>query len=274
VFCHLPLSSVVVCGLVNVRVSIGTNLIWWTAIALEVMLLCRGVYGGLLRRYPFFYIYIACILATEMLRLFCYQFAPAHYAGFFWNTEVLTVAASYGVIVEIFRASLKRHPGIARLVQRVLLVVFVIALSYAATDLLHGGWASMPRAAAELGRDLRYVEGAVLLVMLWFFGRYRIALGRNLLGLAVGYSFWVGLNVMNLALFFIRGNEASSELKKLLPLTYLATLIVWCITLWSSQPEPAEPTTDELGHEYEILAQKTRLILARTSTRLVRTIRP
>jgi len=42
---------------------------------------------------------------------------------------------------------------------------------------LHGGFASLSRAIADLGRDLRYVEAAILLVMLWLLMRYRIPLG-------------------------------------------------------------------------------------------------
>ena len=252
----------------------GANVVWLSAIVLEAVVLCRGIIASLTRRHPFFYIYLACILATELVRFYCYEFAPKYYQGFFWNTELLTIAASYIVILEIFRSSFKHHPGMGTLVQRVLLTVFVLVISYAATDLLHGGLRSLPRAIAELGRDLRYAEGAVLLLLLWFFGRHRIALGRNLLGLVAGYSFWIGFNVMNLALFFVRGNEFSTGLRKLLPVTYVVTLSIWCVTLWSAHPEPERPALEVLDHEYQTLATRTRLLLARASTRLARTVRP
>ena len=251
----------------------ATNFIWWSAVALEAVLLFRGVSECLSRKYPLFYFYIACILATEFLRFCCYEFAPNKYQAFYWSTEVVTIAASYGVIIEIFRRSVRNHPGIARMVQAVLLVVFVLTLSYAATDLLFGGAMSFARATAELGRDLRYIEGALLLVLLWLFGRYRLSLGPNLLGLIIGYSFWIGFNVMNLAFLFSPGNEFSIGLRKLLPLTFVATLIVWCVALWSRQPEPALPAI-ELQRDYELLAARTRLILARTSSRLARITRP
>ena len=151
--------------------------------------------------------------------------------------------------------------------------MFVLTLSYAATDLLHGQFASASRAIAELGRDLRYIEGALLLVMLWLFVRYRILLGRNLLGLIGGYSFWVGLNVVNLALWFLPGNGFSVFLRRLLPITYVATLTIWCLALWSSQPEPAQSAENAIERDYELLAAKTRAALARTS-RLVRVMKP
>src|SRR6266481_2218618 len=236
----------------------GTNFIWWCAIALEAALLWRGATSQLLKKYPLVYAYIGCVLLIEILRFCCYRFAPNSYPSFYWNSELITIVASYAVIFEIFGQALRHNPGVARLAQKLLLVVFVIALSYAASDLLHGGFTSVPRATADLGRYLRYVEGALLLVMLWLFGRYRISFGRNLLGLTVGYSLLVGLDVMNLALLSFPGNELSIGLRKLLPITFLITLVIWCASLWSCQPDPVQSAESAIDRDYEHLAAKTR----------------
>src|SRR5260370_4617269 len=126
-------------------------------------------------------------------------------------------------------------------------VGFVNALLYGASALREGGFASMPRATAGLGRYRRYVEGALLFMMLWLFGRYRISLGRNLLGLTIGYSLLVGLDGINLALLFFPGNELSIGLRKLVPITYFVTLIIWSASLCSShltRVTPAETQMD------------------------------
>jgi len=252
----------------------GTNVIWWSAIALEVVVLFRGLRQALLKKYPLFYAYLGCVLLIEVLRFFCYRFTPSFYSAFYWHSELVTIVASYGVIFEIFRQALRHNPGVARLAQKFLLVLFVIALTFAASDLLYGGFTSMPRATADLGRYLRYLEGALLFLMLWLFGRYRISFGRNLLGLTVGYSFLVGLDVMNLALLSFPGNELLIVIRRLLPVTFVATLTIWCVTLWSPQPEPAQPVESELERDYGLLAARTQAILIRASSRVVRTIRP
>jgi hypothetical protein len=252
----------------------GATYIWYAAIALEALIFWRGVVTPLLRRFPLFYLYLGTILAIEAARFVCYQFAPAHYRGLYWNSEVLAITVSYGVLIEILRSSLQHHHGMARLVQKSLLVVWVLCSSFAATDLLHGGLASVPRAVQELGRDLRYVEAAMLVVLLWFFGRYRISLGRNVLGMLLGYSFYFSLNVVGLALMSSPVSEAAAAMRKLLPMAYVATLAIWGVSLWSLAPEPAQPSIEALNNEYEILARRTRLILTRTSTLLARAIRP
>jgi hypothetical protein len=254
---------------------LSADFIWWGAIALEAVILSRAWYTQLIRKYTLFYAYIGLVLLTEILRLCCHQFTPNLYPTFYWQTELVTIVASYPVMIEIFRQSVRHNPGVARLTRNLLAIVFCLTLSYASLNLVQDGFASsMPRAIADMGRYFRYVEGTLLLGMLWLFARYRIALGRNLLGLIVGNTFWVGLNIVNLAFWSLRGNEVSILLRRMLPVSYLVTLGIWCATLWSALPDPIQPSESEIERDYELLAAKTRIILARTSSRLVRAIRP
>jgi hypothetical protein len=251
-----------------------TNLIWLSVIALEATVIFRGLRAALLKKYPLFYAYVGCVFLIELLRVFCYKASPSFYPAFYWHTELVTIAASYAVIFEIFRQALRHNPGVARVAQKLLLVVFVIALTYSASDLLHGGFASMARATADLGRYLLYVKGVLLVVMLWLFGRYRISFGRNLLGLTAGYSLVVGLDVMNLALLSLPGHESSIGLRKLLPITYLITLIIWSASLWSVQPDPVQPEESAIDRDYGLLVDKTMTAFAHLSERGGRTFRP
>jgi hypothetical protein len=252
----------------------STNLIWWSGIAIETVILLRGVMTGLLRKYPLFYTYIACVLVKEIIGRLTYRFAYELYEPTYWPAELATILASYAVIIEIFRWSVRHNPGIRRLTQNTLLSVFAFTVAYAGSDFIHGSFGSFSAATLELSRDLRYVEAGILLVMMWLFVRYQITLGRNRLGVMVGYSFWVGVNVMNLAFWFLPGNESSPLLRGLLPATYLMTLIIWSVALWSPQPEPVRPSATEIERDYEFLAGKTRAILERTSSQIARIMKP
>jgi len=192
----------------------------------------------------------------------------------YWPTELLTIVASYAVIVEIFRKSLRHNPGIARKAQKLLLAAFALTVSFAATGLLQEKFFNAYGLIAEVGRDLRYIEGALLVVMLWLFARYRIILGPNLLGVIIGYSFWVGINIVNLAVFFLPNKEFLDLSRRLIPFTYVLTLAIWCVALWSSQPEPVQPAELAIERDYDLLAAKTRSVMARASDRLARVIRP
>lgn len=252
----------------------STYLIWWAAIALEAIVLFRGTQAGLLRKYPLFYGYIGWVLATDLIELWAYYFAPDLYAPLYWPSDFVTIMVSYAVILEIFRWSTRHKPGIRRLAQDVLLTVFALTVAYAVVDFAHGGSRSLSRAIADLSRDLRYVEAGVLLIMLWLFARYRIPLGRNLLGLISGYSFWLACNIVNLAFLFRPSNEISIVLRGMLPATYLLTLVIWCASLWSPQPEPAQPRENRIERDYDLLATHTHAVLARTSQQIFRLFRP
>jgi hypothetical protein len=252
----------------------STNFIWWSAVTLEVVILLRAALTGLLRKYPLFYSYIGCVLLKEVILLLTNQFAHNLYDKLYWPTELATIVASYAVIIEIFRWSTRHQPGLRRVAQNVLLTVFFLAVGYACSDFAQGGSVTVPGAILELGRDLRYVEGGVLLVMLGFLVHYRVSLGRNLLGLIVGYSFWVGINVVNLSLWFLPGNEFSTFLRAMLPATYLITLGIWCRTLWSAQTEAVQPSGTDIEREYKFLAGETKAVLTRTSSQVARIVKP
>jgi hypothetical protein len=250
------------------------DFIWSSAIALEGVILFRAALTDLLKKYPLFFTYLGCVFLKEMIGVLTNALAPNLYEPIYWPAELVTIVASYAVMIEIFRWSTRHKPGIRRLTQRALLVVFALICGYAASNFVHGKFSSPSRAVAALGRDLRYVEAGVLLLMLWLLTRYRIPLGRNLRGLLIGYSFWVGINVVNLAFWFVPGNEFSNFLRGLLPATYLFTLAIWCATLWSAYPEPVRPAATKIERDYELLATKTQAVLARMSTSLARIIRP
>jgi hypothetical protein len=243
----------------------GANLLWWLCILLETILLMRGILSNLAKQYRLFYTYLACILFTEIIRLSCYEFAPDSYGSLYWYTELATIVTSYAVIVEILHASLQSYPAMSRRVRHVLWVVFVLTLSYACCDLLANGFVSVARVAADLGRDLRYVEGGLLLLTLWFLGRHRISLGRNLAGITIGSAVWIGANVINLALLSFRGQEFSALLRGILPVTYLAALTIWCLTLWSPAPKPVSQLAIECDEDLAIVSMKTRAAIAGTS---------
>lgn len=254
--------------------AVSTQLVWWTGAALEGAILLRGLSTKLIARFPFYYFYIACVFLSDLVRMYCFGLGQKTYADVYWYTELITIVVSYAVVLEIFRNSFRHTPGVARSTRKLLLAIFVLTATFVSLDLLQGGSDSVARAAADAGRYFRYVEGALLLIIVWLVTRYRIRLGRNLLGLIIGNCFWIAFNIANFALWVLPGNAASPMLRTLRPASYLITLAVWCVALWSAQPEPAQPAETDIERDYGVLAAKTRLALARTSNRLVRTIRP
>jgi hypothetical protein len=249
------------------------NILWWVCIALETTLLVRGIFSPLVKRYRLFYGYIACVLAAEVVRLIFYLSVPDHYASVYWYSELTTIIASYAVVIEILQHSLRPYPGLARPLTRLLWVIFALTVSYACCDLFGNRGVSLSRVAADLGRDLRFVQGALLLTMLWFFGRHRLSLGRNLGGITIGSAIWIGANVINLAFLYLQMREFSTFLTELLPVTYSVTLTVWCISLWSAAPAPASRLATESEEHLAMMTIKIRTTVLGTSDRFLKVLR-
>jgi hypothetical protein len=247
--------------------------VWLIGIALECALFVRGRANGLLRRYPLFYFYLGCVLLKELVGVVAYVFVRAAYPYVYWPMELATVVASFAVIVEIFRGSVRHNPGIVRFIQNFLLGAFSITLFYVCISFSYGGLTSVYRAIEQLGRDLRLVEGALLIALLWLFVRYRIGLNRNLQGLVVGYSFWIGVSLTNAAFMPAPGDDTSQFLQIVVPTSYTLTLAIWCSALWHAQVEPTQQQS-RLEHDYEFFAVKTRDLIARTSQNVTRAMKP
>ena len=50
--------------------------------------------------------------------------------------------------------------------------------------------------------------------------------------------------------------------------------VIWCVALWSPQPEPVRPSETEIEPDYGFLAGNTRVGLARMSSQIVRILKP
>ena len=247
--------------------------IWWIGIALVCALLARGAITGNLKTYRLFYSYLGCVLFKELAGFITYVFAPSDYPYVYWPMEFVTVLASFAVIVEIFRGTVRHNPGIVRFVQHFLVAAFSITTVYVCAQFSYRDLTSIYRGIEQLGRDLRLVEGTLIIALLWLLVRYRIVLGRNLLGLIIGYSFWIGVNLTDFAFLPSPGDETSSFLRVVVPACYTLTLACWCSALWHAQPERAQPP-DQIDHDYHLLAAKTRSLIARTSQTVTRAMKP
>src|SRR5260370_7101056 len=153
-----------------------SNLIWAAAIALEITLLMRGVKGRLVKLYPLFYGYIACVLTIDVLRFVCYKFDPIFYTNLYWYSEFLAILASCAVVFEIYKCSFKNHARAARLARGLMVLMLVVAVAGSAANTPTDGFRSPLNTIAQLTCDLRYVEGPILALLLFLLALLRISL--------------------------------------------------------------------------------------------------
>jgi len=99
--------------------------IWLVSIALELLLVVRGVQQKLIHRFPFFYTYISFVLAADLL-FFAIRL-PAKsplYLYLYWCSEFLSLVLGCLVFFELYRVALNPYPGTARMARALLAVLF------------------------------------------------------------------------------------------------------------------------------------------------------
>jgi hypothetical protein len=233
-------------------------IIWWIAMFLEGTILFRAVYREMASKYPLFYTYLAVVLAVDLARYVVYMFHPSAWAMFYWSTQFVCVLVGYGVILEILKQTLDPYPGAERFGRYLVLGVFAAVFAFVAfRSATRSNW-SPAATTVEFERDLRAVQVLVLMCILVVVFYYRIAIGRNLKGITLGYGLFIGTNVMNFALRSYAGGRFNAWWKIFQQHSYLISLMVWAIALWSYQPNPGTDSQPRSGPGYHNLASETR----------------
>jgi hypothetical protein len=250
-----------------------SQIIWWSSIALEILLLVRAFRGRLAAHYPIFYIYLSFVLSQDLLRFVVYRWEPRHYSTVYWTTEFLGVIAGCAVMFEICRVSLAAYPGTARLARNLLAIGFVLACTNAALAASNDAhrWIAT---CVNLERDVRIVQALTILALVAIFLLYAIPFGRNLRGILTGYGLFIGLSVVQLAFVSEMGNVSSKILAYLHPVSYAIALSVWVGHLWSYRSNPEPERAFAFEQQYARVAAATRYRLREARGYLEKAVHP
>jgi len=248
-----------------------TLIVWWTGIFLETIILAQAIRGKSFGKYPLFYTYIATVLGADVVLYIALRMLPLWYRMAYWNAQIITLAVGCGVILEIIRQVLSPHPGPARFAKRAAAIVFgAIFAVFFLHSVFMREW--MPAEnSADLERDLRMAQALALFVVVFLIFYYRIAIGRNMKGMIVGFGLYVAVSLISLTLRLFVGIQFSPAWKVIQTTSYLMALFIWVVALWSYEPNPVvEPLVEA---NQDALARRTRAMLDRVLTHSKRTTR-
>jgi len=251
----------------------SNQLVWSICIALETLLLARAMRTGLLKTFPVFYGYIACVLAKDLLSIPIYTHSPSLYAPFYYTAEFLLAAIGYGILAEIYNRSLKNYSGVARFFRILFAIAFLAVVLRVGVSSVGTGLAAFSRAVAGLERDLRQLQAVLLSCLLVLFTYYRIRVGRNVRGLVIGYSVLVASEVITLSFALHPATGFGAFMRGAEPAIYVVSLLIWLTTLRAAQAETPFDMPCRIEQDYERLAAVTRTLLLRARAQLGRVAR-
>ena len=250
------------------------QVIWWSGIAIEAVILARALSGRLLKLYPAFYGYLLFVWAQSLLRFSIYHARPPLYARVFWITEWLGVLAGCAVVFEIYRVGLRAYPGTARLARNLLGFVFLLAVAKAAIETGNNPLWWSTASTLDLELALRVVQALALLALVVLFLFYSIPFGKNLRGILLGYGLFLGESVVWLS--FAPRNWANFRAfwSPIHAGFYSVVLLVWALHLWSYVPNPEPKTAVRLEEQYQRMAASTSRKLQEARGYLAKAVRP
>ena len=234
------------------------QLIWWVGIALECLLLVRGLLGKWAARHRIFYLYVLFVLSQSVLRFVTLHQSHRLYFRVYWITEFLGVIVGSAIVFEIYKLGLAAYPGVARMARNSLFFIFILAFTKACVDASSDPQWWPVASIVDLERYARIVQAFAIGALVLLFAIYAVPFGRNLRGIIVGYGVYVTASIVTLKFAAAETGPFADFWHFLVPVSYLFTLILWTVHLWSFQPQPAPAAATRLEHDYQKAAAATR----------------
>ena len=250
-----------------------TLTIWWCGILLESLVLFRGFRAKTLTKYPFFYAYVASLLLADTSLYFVFVLSPASYEKWNWATGFLNLVLGCGILLEIFKHVLSPYAGAERFARIAGSVIFGAVFCFA---VLHPLVADVSRTGftnVEAQRNFLTAQAILLFGILGVVSYYRLPMGKNLRGMICGYGLCLATSLMALALRSYVGPKFYSIWSFMQPFSYMVSLLVWLVTLWSYEPNPAPDPSTQLGEDYDAFAARTRHMMGAMRSHLVKAAR-
>jgi hypothetical protein len=235
--------------------------IWLVGLLLEAAILMQSLRSGLFRRFPVFYTYLFCVLVSSAGMWFV-QKEPWPYFLIYWISQPVMIFLGYGVVLEIMHHALIHYPGAERFARVSGFLVFAILFSALAASwlLARNPFALDPwyNHLEVLERDFRMVQAIFLVLIAIVVIYYRIELGKNVQGLLFGLGIYVSVSIMSPELRLYFDTKFETAYRELQSVTYLATLCIWAVALWSTAEVPVPPRSAAIEADYERMAERIR----------------
>lgn len=251
-----------------------SSAIWLTALVMEVVLIARAAQARFITRYPLFYTYMSAIFVRDVALFAIFHRFSSLYPRAYWYSQFVLVLLGCGVVWEIYRCALRQYPGVVRMAQNVIPFLFVLSFSRVIAKM----WESpkwFPGATTlETERDLRFVQAMLLAGLVTLSLYYAVPLGKNIRGIIVGFGFFLVTALIHLTARNNLGDAFQAAWQYIQPVTFLVSLVIWLLALWSYAPAPEVSRDSRLELGYQALLAGTRRRFSATRTRVAKAMRP
>lgn len=165
-----------------------------------------------------------------------YVSASPHYAQVAWFRLLMSILIEFAVLVEISDHVFHPYPAIRRLGRFLALAISTVFFAVCVLpSLLESHRASL--ILLDFVKRTSLTKAVALLSLLAAGHYYRLRLGRNISGMALGVCVYLGINIINFALAGVYGAARYAQTLGIVwPLSYTLALAIWTVALWRYHP--------------------------------------
>jgi hypothetical protein len=217
-------------------------------LVLLAVLLWQTGRSGRMAHLPFLYTYLMYVLLGTALGFVVYWVWPTEHASFYWLYFVLSILVEFVVLLEISDHIFQPFPAIRNLGRFLtILLSAALGLTYILPEIVSSS--GMRPALFDFALRASLTKAVVLLALFFASRHFKLKLGKNVAGLMLGFSIYIGVNIANFACVEKFGDVYASVLWFMSPMAYTLCLLVWTGALWEFAPIPRKaslaPATGE-----------------------------
>jgi hypothetical protein len=216
-------------------------------LTLQVLILWRAGQCRVLARYPFFYSYLVYDLCFGSVAYALYWIRPSLYPSAYWLYLLLDILVEFAVLIEISDHIFQPFPALRNLGRGLTIVISAtFTLVYILPALLQPRGSSS--ALLDFALRASVTKAVILAVLLLTTRHFGLKLGRNVAGLMLGFSIFVGMNIANLAAAQSFGRALYARIFWVMPpIANTLCLLVWTVALWEFAPLPRTASIPPAG---------------------------
>jgi hypothetical protein len=202
------------------------------------IVLLRGAMTKSMKQFPLFYSYVIYVFCGTVVMYTVYWLDRPAYPSAYWLYFLVSILVEFAVLVEISDHIFQNLTALRLLGRAITIIISAIfAIFYMLPVILwsHG----RPYALLAFALRASVTKVVVLVVLFWVAHHFRSELSRNVRGLMLGFSLYLGVSVVNMAAAGSFGIGIYAKVLWIMtPASYLLCLIVWTIALGDFFPAP------------------------------------
>ena len=213
------------------RLQTVDYIIWWGTPVLMLLIVVAMYHRRLHRDFPVFFNYVIFQIISFVVEYPLFGRPSYFYVS--WTLTALSIAVSFGVLLEIFKEAFRPYEALRDLsiilFRWCALVVLLVSAMWALTSWNGNQVDSMLSVILLVDRSVRLMQCGLVFFML-LFSEYLVISRRNaVFGISVGFGFYAAVKMLVLTAANHQTLFTKSVLGRISSIAYLVSMLIWLV---------------------------------------------